>query len=171
MNALLPAFESASALPSDAEHAIPLHILLAEDNVVNQKLAVRILEKFGHKVTIVSNGKMAVEHYDTKHFDLILMDVQMPIMGGFEATQEIRKLETLRGKSDRIPIIALTAHAMIGDREKCLAAGMVSNRFSVLSQVTTHESITIYRNMFANRFLTFFQCRTSTSRSHSVLTN
>ncbi|KAI1299813.1 hypothetical protein EDD11_006418 [Mortierella claussenii] len=124
MNALLPAFESASALPSDAEHAIPLHILLAEDNVVNQKLAVRILEKFGHKVTIVSNGKMAVECYDSKHFDLILMDVQMPIMGGFEATQEIRKLELLKNKNDHLPIIALTAHAMIGDREKCLAAGM-----------------------------------------------
>ncbi|KAF9576750.1 hypothetical protein EC968_005523 [Mortierella alpina] len=124
MNALLPAFESASALPSDAEHAIPLHILLAEDNVVNQKLAVRILEKFGHKVTIVSNGKVAVEYYDSKHFDLILMDVQMPIMGGFEATQEIRKLEVMKGKNEHLPIIALTAHAMIGDREKCIAAGM-----------------------------------------------
>ncbi|KAF9171914.1 histidine kinase osmosensor [Mortierella sp. AD010] len=124
MNALLPAFESASALPSDAEHAIPLHILLAEDNVVNQKLAVRILEKFGHKVMIVANGKMAVEYYTLYHYDLILMDVQMPIMGGFEATQEIRKLEMLRGKGDHLPIIALTAHAMIGDREKCLAAGM-----------------------------------------------
>ncbi|KAG0242248.1 histidine kinase osmosensor [Mortierella sp. GBA43] len=124
MNALLPAFESASALPSDAEHAIPLHILLAEDNVVNQKLAVRILEKFGHKVTIVANGKLAVERYEQLHFDLILMDVQMPIMGGFEATQEIRKLELMKGKGDHLPIIALTAHAMIGDREKCLAAGM-----------------------------------------------
>ncbi|KAG0282927.1 histidine kinase osmosensor, partial [Linnemannia gamsii] len=134
MNALLPAFESASALPSDAEHAIPLHILLAEDNVVNQKLAVRILEKFGHKVTIVANGKTAVEFFCSKHFDLILMDVQMPIMGGFEATQEIRRLEMLRrvaggsvslnGNNDHLPIIALTAHAMIGDREKCLAAGM-----------------------------------------------
>ncbi|KAF9897572.1 histidine kinase osmosensor [Lobosporangium transversale] len=124
MNALLPAFESASALPSDAEHATPLHILLAEDNVVNQKLAVRILEKFGHKVTIVANGKTAVEIFSSMHFDLILMDVQMPIMGGFEATQEIRKLEMLRGGKDHLPIIALTAHAMIGDREKCLAAGM-----------------------------------------------
>ncbi|KAF9538200.1 hypothetical protein EC957_007096 [Mortierella hygrophila] len=134
MNALLPAFESASALPSDAEHAIPLHILLAEDNVVNQKLAVRILEKFGHKVTIVANGKTAVEFFSSMHFDLILMDVQMPIMGGFEATQEIRRLEMLRrvagggaitnGNIDHLPIIALTAHAMIGDREKCLAAGM-----------------------------------------------
>lgn len=138
MNALLPAFESASALPSDAEHAIPLHILLAEDNVVNQKLAVRILEKFGHKVTIVANGKTAVEFFSSMHFDLILMDVQMPIMGGFEATQEIRRLEMLRraaggsainGNNDHLPIIALTAHAMIGDREKCLAAGMVSASF------------------------------------------
>ncbi|KAF9115896.1 histidine kinase osmosensor [Mortierella sp. GBA39] len=134
MNALLPAFESASALPSDTEHAIPLHILLAEDNVVNQKLAVRILEKFGHKVTIVANGKTAVEFFSSMHFDLILMDVQMPIMGGFEATQEIRRLEMLRrvagggaitnGNIDHLPIVALTAHAMIGDREKCLAAGM-----------------------------------------------
>jgi len=126
MNALLPAFESASALPSDAEHAIPLHILLAEDNVVNQKLAVRILEKFGHKVTIVANGKHAVEYFSSMHFDLILMDVQMPIMGGFEATQEIRNIEMLRGGQEHVPIIALTAHAMIGDREKCLGAGMVS---------------------------------------------
>ncbi|KAF9927176.1 histidine kinase osmosensor [Linnemannia zychae] len=135
MNALLPAFESASALPTDAQHSIPLHILLAEDNVVNQKLAVRILEKFGHKVEIVANGKTAVEFYSKHHFDLILMDVQMPIMGGFEATQEIRRMEMLRRVSgdgndhsfvfmDHIPIIALTAHAMIGDREKCLSAGM-----------------------------------------------
>ncbi|KAG0002566.1 hypothetical protein BGZ80_005952, partial [Entomortierella chlamydospora] len=124
MNALLPAFEAASAVPSDAEHAIPLHILLAEDNVVNQKLAVRILEKFGHKVTIVSNGKNAVEYFTKCHFDLILMDVQMPIMGGFEATQEIRKLEMMKGGNEHLPIIALTAHAMIGDREKCLSAGM-----------------------------------------------
>ncbi|KAF9357973.1 histidine kinase osmosensor [Mortierella sp. NVP85] len=124
MNALLPAFESASALPSDAEHAIPLHILLAEDNVVNQKLAVRILEKFGHKVTIVANGKHAVEYFSSMHFDLILMDVQMPIMGGFEATQQIRNIEMLRGGHEHVPIIALTAHAMIGDREKCLGAGM-----------------------------------------------
>ncbi|KAF9432193.1 histidine kinase osmosensor [Entomortierella beljakovae] len=124
MNALLPAFESASALPSDAEHAIPLHILLAEDNVVNQKLALRILEKFGHKVKVVANGKTAVETFNSQHFDLILMDVQMPIMGGFEATQEIRKLEMLKGGNEHLPIIALTAHAMIGDREKCLSAGM-----------------------------------------------
>ncbi|KAF9435577.1 histidine kinase osmosensor, partial [Entomortierella beljakovae] len=124
MNALLPAFESASALPSDAEHAIPLHILLAEDNVVNQKLAVRILEKFGHKVTIVANGRLAVENYCNHHYDLILMDVQMPIMGGFEATQEIRKRELMKNSDDHLPIIALTAHAMIGDREKCLQAGM-----------------------------------------------
>jgi len=132
MNALSTAFET----PLPEAEVIPLHILLAEDNVVNQKLAVRILEKFKHKVTIVPNGKMAVEKFDTNHFDLILMDVEMPIMGGFEATQEIRKLETLRGKGEPIPIIALKAHSMDGDRDKCIASGMVSNRFSgLLSQV------------------------------------
>jgi CheY-like chemotaxis protein len=175
MNALLPAFESASALPSDAEHAIPLHILLAEDNVVNQKLAVRILEKFGHKVTIVANGKTAVEFFSSNHFDLILMDVQMPIMGGFEATQEIRRLEMLRrvaggggsinGNNDHLPIIALTAHAMIGDREKCLAAGMVSLPFPfhciliflMISRPSSKELFS-FSPMVSNR--------TSISRSH-----
>ncbi|KAK3829007.1 MAG: CheY-like superfamily [Benniella sp.] len=124
MNALLPAFEAASASPQEQEIVIPLHILLAEDNIVNQKLAVRILQKYGHKITIASNGKIAVERFNTGHFDLILMDIQMPIMGGFEATQEIRKLETLRGKGGRIPIIALITHFMIGDQDRCVAAGM-----------------------------------------------
>ncbi|KAG0180658.1 hypothetical protein DFQ28_002932 [Apophysomyces sp. BC1034] len=123
-DALLPALESHAALPSDASKTVPLEILLAEDNVVNQKLAVRILEKFGHNVEIVNNGKLAVEAYEAKTFDLILMDVQMPVMGGFEATQSIRKLEEASGTDSHIPIIALTAHAMIGDREKCIQAGM-----------------------------------------------
>jgi osomolarity two-component system sensor histidine kinase NIK1 len=87
-------------------------------------LAVRILEKFGHRVSIVSNGEMAVEAVQRDTYDLILMDVQMPIMGGFEATQRIRQWERENNVQHPIPIIALTAHAMIGDREKCLAAGM-----------------------------------------------
>ncbi|KAJ3181312.1 hypothetical protein HDU85_003622 [Gaertneriomyces sp. JEL0708] len=102
-------------------------ILLAEDNLVNQKLALKILEKFGHKVTVVGNGKLAVEAFVRGGFDLILMDVQMPIMGGFEATQRIRDMEKGMGHDTplkRIPIVAVTAHAMIGDREKCLNAGM-----------------------------------------------
>ncbi|PHZ11004.1 putative nik-1 protein (Os-1p protein) [Rhizopus microsporus ATCC 52813] len=121
---LLPALESHATLPNDSNMPMSLDILLAEDNIVNQKLAVRILEKFGHKVEIVSNGKMAVEAFENRKYDLILMDVQMPIMGGFEATQKIREIEHLSGGNSHIPIIALTAHAMIGDREKCLQSGM-----------------------------------------------
>lgn len=123
---LLPALEQHSSLPADSAIPAPLKILLAEDNIVNQKLAVRILEKFGHKVEIVSNGKLAVEAFEKNTYDLILMDVQMPIMGGFEATQKIRELEFKSATGSHVPIIALTAHAMIGDREKCLQSGMVS---------------------------------------------
>ncbi|CAO3643257.1 unnamed protein product [Cunninghamella echinulata] len=123
-HALLPALESHAALPNDSGKSLPLEILLAEDNIVNQKLALRILEKFGHRVKIVSNGKLAVDAFEQHSFDLILMDVQMPVMGGFEATQKIRQLEISSGTNTRTPIIALTAHAMIGDRDKCLQSGM-----------------------------------------------
>ena len=99
-----------------------LKVLLAEDNPVNQKLAMRILEKRGHHVVAVSNGREAVEKYEKGYFDLVLMDVQMPEVDGFEATQRIRKIEKQKG--GHIPIVAMTAHAMKGDREKCLAAGM-----------------------------------------------
>ncbi|KAI9229679.1 MAG: hypothetical protein DHS80DRAFT_13573 [Piptocephalis tieghemiana] len=128
MNALLPALEShVVTVDTAGQHRPQLRILLAEDNVVNQKLAVRILEKFGHKTTIVSNGQLAVDHIinGSDEYDMILMDVQMPIMGGFEATQRIRAWERSQTDESRhIPIIALTAHAMIGDREKCIACGM-----------------------------------------------
>lgn len=97
-------------------------ILLAEDNVVNQKLAVRMLEKLGHSVYAATNGKEAIQAYERKHFDLIFMDVQMPEMDGYEATRLIRKKEAETG--GHIPIVALTAHAMTRDREECLAAGM-----------------------------------------------
>jgi CheY-like chemotaxis protein len=99
-----------------------LDILLAEDNIVNQKLAVKILEKRGHRVVVASNGKKAIEQLERKHFDLVLMDVQMPEMDGIEATELIRKREEQEG--GHIPIAAMTANAMKGDREKCLAAGM-----------------------------------------------
>ncbi|ORX94483.1 hypothetical protein K493DRAFT_407974 [Basidiobolus meristosporus CBS 931.73] len=120
-SALMPALESHIAMTTEVIGK-KLKILLAEDNIVNQKLAVRILEKHGHEVKIVSNGLLAVEAIKEHKFDLILMDVQMPIMGGFEATAKIRELEYATGI--HIPIIALTAHAMIGDREKCIASGM-----------------------------------------------
>jgi two-component system sensor histidine kinase/response regulator len=103
----------------------PLKILLAEDNHVNQKVAVGMLEKRGHSVTVAENGKEAVAAFirqGERPFDVILMDVQMPEMDGFEATALIRAEEKETG--GHVPIIALTAIAMKGDREKCLEAGM-----------------------------------------------
>jgi signal transduction histidine kinase len=100
----------------------PLKILLAEDNLVNQTVAARLLEKQGHEVTIAGDGKLAVEEFERGAFDLILMDVQMPVMDGLDATREIRLLE--RGQNARVPIIAMTAQTMKGDRDNCFAAGM-----------------------------------------------
>jgi CheY-like chemotaxis protein/HPt (histidine-containing phosphotransfer) domain-containing protein len=99
-----------------------LKVLLAEDNAVNQLLASRILESLGHHATVVSNGREALAAARVASFDLIVMDVQMPEMDGFEATAAIRELEKSTGK--HIPIIAMTAHAMKADRERCLGAGM-----------------------------------------------
>jgi len=96
-------------------------ILLAEDNLVNQKVASRLLEKLNYRVDVVADGLAAVAAWQTGKFDLIIMDCQMPRMDGYEATREIRRLE--EGKC-HIPIVALTAHAMKGDEEKCRAAGM-----------------------------------------------
>jgi osomolarity two-component system sensor histidine kinase NIK1 len=121
-NGMIPALEN-RATPSLADNSRSFEILLAEDNTVNQKLAVKILEKYHHVVTVVGNGWEAVEAVKSKKFDVILMDVQMPIMGGFEATRNIREYESGRG-THRTPIIALTAHAMMGDREKCIQAQM-----------------------------------------------
>lgn len=99
-----------------------LRVLLAEDNIINQKVAVRILEKQGWQVIVANNGKEAVEISAKSEFDLILMDVQMPEMDGLEATVKIRKRE--QGSGKHIPIIALTAHAFEEDKKRCLAAGM-----------------------------------------------
>ncbi len=100
----------------------PLKILLAEDNLVNQKLAVRLLEKQGHTVAVAQNGLEALAHLKNSSFDVVLMDVQMPEMDGLTATRAIREQERHTGK--HLPIIATTAHAMKGDRERCLEAGM-----------------------------------------------
>ncbi len=100
----------------------PLRILLAEDNEVNQELAVKTLEKRGHTVVVAGDGREALAAFDRTGVDLILMDIQMPEMDGFTATKAIREREKVIG--GRIPIVALTAHAMKGDRERCLAAGM-----------------------------------------------
>jgi CheY-like chemotaxis protein len=99
-----------------------LRILLAEDNRVNQRVAVAILERDGHVVTVADNGAAAVAAAKAGTFDVILMDVQMPIMNGFEATASIRAHQLIT--RIHVPIIAMTAHAMQGDRERCLAAGM-----------------------------------------------
>ncbi|NMC13959.1 MAG: response regulator [Chloroflexi bacterium] len=96
-------------------------ILLAEDNPINRKLAVKLLEKTGYKVKTVENGLQAIDAMHKDHYSLVLMDVQMPEMDGFETTHRIREMEGFKGKT---PIIAMTAHAMSGDREKCIEAGM-----------------------------------------------
>jgi len=97
-------------------------ILLAEDNVVNQFLARKLLEKHGYHVTVADNGQRVLSTLAAEPFDIVLMDVQMPEMTGLEATSIIRQREQLTG--GHVPIIAMTAHAMKGDRERCLAVGM-----------------------------------------------
>ena len=114
----------AKAPPPSGTPARVLRVLVAEDTPTNQKLVSALLDQHGHRVTIVNNGRLAVAHAANEPFDLILMDVQMPEMGGLEATVAIRAAE--RGTDRHVPIVALTAHAMSGDREQCLAAGMVA---------------------------------------------
>ena len=110
-----------------AEHATRRRVLVVEDNSVNQKLAVRMLEKLGYRPDLVENGQEALAALDTGTYDAVLMDCQMPVMDGFEATAAIRRLEAAGKRyvsAGHLPIIAVTANAMQGDRERCLAAGM-----------------------------------------------
>ncbi len=120
---VLVARASMGDAPSDAAKKTP-RILLAEDNAVNQKLAVRLLQKHGYEVVVAGNGREALAAIEKESFDLVLMDVQMPEMDGFEATQTIREQERQTGH--HLPIVAMTAHAMKGDEERCLRAGMDS---------------------------------------------
>ena len=129
LNAILAAMDgtpAALALPASTEsedsNQVPLRILLADDNAVNQKLARRILEKSNHAVETAATGREVLKALEKRAFDVILMDVQMPEMDGFEATAAIREREKTTGQ--HVPIIAVTAHAMKGDMEQCLAAGM-----------------------------------------------
>lgn len=111
-------------IPNGTTDSRELNILLAEDNLINQKLAIALLEKEGHQVTVAADGQQAVDLFKQSKgdFDVVLMDVQMPIMDGFEATKTIRELEQFNDQAT--PIIALTAHAGAKDRDRCLAAGM-----------------------------------------------
>jgi CheY-like chemotaxis protein len=121
-----PAVEAEQAASADEQligKAVrPLRVLVVEDNLVNQKVAVRLLEHGGHTVLLATNGREAVDVVARYEFDVVLMDVQMPEMDGFEATAAIRERERTNGA--HLPIIAMTADAMKGDAERCLAAGM-----------------------------------------------
>jgi two-component system, sensor histidine kinase and response regulator len=105
-------------------HKENINILLAEDNLINQQVALRILNKLGYHAQVVTNGLETVKAFKNNSFNLILMDCQMPEMDGYTATEEIRKIEKEKGVVHPVPIIAMTAHAMKGDREKCIDSGM-----------------------------------------------
>jgi len=117
------AIASSPATATDYQTA-PLRVLLAEDNPVNVKFAQKLLERAGHQVTVATNGKLALDQWQSTPFDLILMDVQMPELDGLDATRAIRSREKEMDPRPHIPIIAMTANAMAGDREMCLNAGM-----------------------------------------------
>jgi CheY-like chemotaxis protein len=123
-----------------------LRVLIAEDNVVNQRLAARLLEKQGHSVAVVDNGRAALTALAQQLFDLVLMDVQMPEMDGLETTAAIRAQE--QGTGRHLPIIALTSHAMQGDQERCFAAGVdayvskpmkVDELFAAIDRLCSYE--------------------------------
>jgi signal transduction histidine kinase/DNA-binding response OmpR family regulator len=129
-----------SSKPRPAEHS--LRILVAEDNQINQRLAEAMLDKMGHRVAIAASGTEGLVMWRQSEFDLILMDVQMPELDGFEATLLIRKEEALTGK--HIPIIAMTANAMSGDRERCLASGMDGYLSKPINRQSLEQAIRNY---------------------------
>jgi CheY-like chemotaxis protein len=112
----------ATAIMQASPETPPLRVLVAEDNLINQKIAARLLEKAGHSVTVASDGREALAAWRKQPFDLVLMDIQMPHLNGFECTAAIRAIEEQAG--GRVPILALTAHALKGYDQKCLEAGM-----------------------------------------------
>jgi PAS domain S-box-containing protein len=128
----------------NAATAIPMRVLLVEDHPINQKLAMRLLEKWGHCITLAHNGQEALELlFGGEHFDIVLMDMQMPVMGGLEATHQIREQEKARGLARHV-IVAMTANAMQGDREACLAAGMDDYLSKPIKQSELAEKLARY---------------------------
>jgi CheY-like chemotaxis protein len=140
----LPSMVSESARGQSGEGG--LRILLVEDNRINQRVAVRMLEKEGHHVTIAEDGKKALIALEQNTFDLVFMDVQMPEMDGYETTAEIRAREQTTGR--HVPIVAMTARAIKGDRERCLASGMDDY---VSKPVTFHELRRVLQAVHASR--------------------
>lgn len=119
--ASIPVPKAAPAI-SPSTRLKSLEVLLVEDGALNRKLAIRLLEKKGHRVTIACNGKEALTALERQSFDVVLMDLQMPEMGGLEATNIVRQME--KGTGRHVPIVAMTARALRGDEERCLQAGM-----------------------------------------------
>jgi osomolarity two-component system sensor histidine kinase NIK1 len=103
---------------------VRLNILLVEDNLLNQRIVTFSLKRFNHEVVIANNGVEAIEQFRERKFDVILMDIMMPVMDGLEATVKIREIENINKVDKRTPIIALTANTMDNDRDKCLLYGM-----------------------------------------------
>jgi CheY-like chemotaxis protein len=127
-----PAAGDAAALPQ-------LRILVSEDNEVNRRIAARMLARLGHEVRTAGTGWEAVQAVEQEHFDLVLMDCQMPVLDGYQATAQIRQGESKRDR--RVPIIAMTAHALAGDRERCLDAGMDGYLAKPLDLAALEEAI------------------------------
>ena len=137
------AITAGSGPSHDGHRAAPLKILLAEDNPVNQEVALSMLQRYGHLVDVADNGKRAVDMWAAGRYDVVLMDVQMPVMDGYSATAVIREKEVAQERA-RTPIIAMTAHAMEGDRQKCLDAGMDDYLAKPVSSTALLTKVTEY---------------------------
>jgi signal transduction histidine kinase/DNA-binding response OmpR family regulator len=144
-----PSYVSPPRISADEAPVQRAHILLAEDNVVNQRVAVGLLTRRGHTVEVVNNGVEALAALAASSYDLVLMDIQMPEMGGIEATRVIRARETSTGHHTRI--VAMTAHAMIGDRERCLASGMDGYLSKPIDQRTLFAAVELQSPLVRSR--------------------